>query len=436
MSGRKTLLLISSAMLLLLASLSRFWGASNVWMFWCVPVRPPGFSDLLDVLSGIQLAGSQAGSAVNSYGLVGGYPRIWTAFQALGIGAADTVWIALAMLCAYCGGIFAFARGYGRGTAVALAAVMFSPAAMLGYERANLDLGMFAVLAAALWLASYSSFIPLVPILLAAMFKIYPIVALGYLLKQPRRSFLIGAGVTLALFILYMVWIGSHAIQGMTAIPKGDLFAYGVSVVAIYAYRVGVARLQGSLIILGSYLLLYLLILLALYLSYRLHAHEKLDALPSNYLDAFRVGALIYIGTFFLGNSFNYRLVFLMFCIPQIVVWSRPDSPASREARFTLVALLASCWAIMLLRFTPEGFVLAVEELCRWALLGGLMYLFLVSTPDWIFSEVEQFFKRRERGRRVLTPEPEPYFPQGFGIAVIAAPAIPRPCAVRLVSPA
>jgi hypothetical protein len=395
-------------MAVLLGALFYFWGAANVWLLWCVPVKPPGFADLRDVLGGIQLARAGAQNTADTFGLVGGYPGIWALLGWLGLGVRDTVWAAIALFCAYAASLYVFARRYSSLTAVVMAAIIFSPAAMLGYERANLDLAMFAILSVALWLAATSSVLPVGLIVLAAMLKIYPILGLGYLLKQPRGRFLLWAGIGLGVFIIYTLAVGARAMQGMAYIPKGDDFDYGAGVIAFHVLLSGVSRLQSNLVILFSFLVLYLIVVAALFLSYRLARHARLVLYESPYMDAFRLGAIIYVGTFIQGNSFNYRLIFLVFCIPQMVIWTRRQSPVYWEARGTLVAVLASCWAAILLRILPEGPAFMMDEFANWILFSGLLYLLIVSLPDWLFIEIERFFKRYERAPRSLTPSPEP----------------------------
>ena len=49
------------------------------------------------------------------------------------------------------------------------------------------------------------------------------------------------------------------------------------------------------------------------------------------HIDAFRIGASIYVGTYLLGSSFGYRLMFLLFTIPQL-------TPMAKQFRFPAAA--------------------------------------------------------------------------------------------------
>jgi hypothetical protein len=262
--------------------------------------------------------------------------------------------------------------------------------------------------ALALWLDAASEWLPMAPIVLAAMLKVYPILGLGYLLKQPRGKFLPWTGIALSIFLIYLAFVGRGTQSILTEIPKGDLFAYGTGVTAFYLFRMGLPRAQTNVMILLSYAAVYLLALLMLFLSYKRGVHKALLQQDAPWLDAFRVGALIYIGTFIEGNSFNYRLLFLAFCIPQLAAWAQQASPVRREARATLIALIASCWCVSLLWFLPEAAVLALAQVASWALCAGLLYLTMASLPDWLFDEIQRFFEKHDRKARLRSPGSQP----------------------------
>ena len=62
-------------------------------------------------------------------------------------------------------------------------------------------------------------------------------------------------------------------------------------------------------------------------------------------LAAFRMGASIYIGTFLLGNNWDYRLAFLVLVLPQLLEWTRSSIKKHRTiALASLFGVLVSCW--------------------------------------------------------------------------------------------
>jgi hypothetical protein len=109
------------------------------------------------------------------------------------------------------------------------------------------------------------------------------------------------------------------------------------------------------------------------------------------HIDAFRMGASIYIGTYLLGSSFDYRLMFLLFTIPQLTQWlSNSDSRLRRVARITFACAMYSLWSMFLSRLlnavTPAWVQLLLDAVAKAVLVGGLTYLFVLSAPQWVQS--------------------------------------------------
>jgi hypothetical protein len=64
------------------------------------------------------------------------------------------------------------------------------------------------------------------------------------------------------------------------------------------------------------------------------------------------LGAGIYAGTFLLGNNWDYRLIFLLFTVPQLAEWTRQKNGFfTTLARITLGALIVSCWYLVLVKW-------------------------------------------------------------------------------------
>lgn len=123
---------------------------------------------------------------------------------------------------------------------------------------------------------------------------------------------------------------------------------------------------------------------------------------PARYLDAFRAGSAIYIGTFFIGSNFDYRLVFLLLTIPQLIQWVQERQALTRRlAKITLAALYLSLWhrwiLLALERLLPKDFpgsfsrALAFfpDEIANWVLFAGLIFLFFASLSAWLAFKAE-----------------------------------------------
>ena len=122
-------------------------------------------------------------------------------------------------------------------------------------------------------------------------------------------------------------------------------------------------------------------------------------------LAAFRMGASIYVGTFLLGNNWDYRLAFLIFVVPQLSQWFYSENKKQRYIAIgTMLAVILSCWHMVFLLDIPfipfdneiDRFVV-VDELINWLLLMGLAYLLAASIPSWLKQDLQKVFGSRKQ---------------------------------------
>jgi hypothetical protein len=184
-----------------------------------------------------------------------------------------------------------------------LLACLLSTATLLGMERGNTDLIIYSlVFVSALMFPKTPS---LIPILVATALKLYPVFSLViFLIKKRFLPLLLSLIATLAIFA-YM-W-DELAIIRSASLDTGDSYlTYGFMSLAAYF------SLQG----LGLAIVLCLAIfVVVLYL-------EKMKGLQRPGLEdefesnLFIAGASIYVGTFIVSSNWDYRLMFLIFCVP------------------------------------------------------------------------------------------------------------------------
>src|SRR4029453_11690354 len=97
-------------------------------------------------------------------------------------------------------------------------------------------------------------------------------------------------------------------------LPQDDEYAYGLHIVGGW-----LGRLAGS----GQVWDAALVVLTAVAaLAFRRRLGSRLAMRPSRELDFFCAGAGIYVATFALVRSADYRLAFLLLAIPQLVRWA------------------------------------------------------------------------------------------------------------------
>ncbi len=356
-----------------LSALGMTRGYHAVWEIWNIPQMTPHFADLRNLTS----AGDsiRAGfdplvqNPADPWRRPFNQPRIMQHIvSGLGISGAHTTAVGVTFIVLFVAGIFLSLPPISNATALPLAAVIFSPAVMLGIERGNHDLLMFFLVALGLaW--SGKRALSFTVLLLAAFIKLFPVFSVALFLRQNFRPFLITAALFMALFCLYLLLNSGDLARIYATTEKG----YG-------AWAYGTKAFFDPPRIWQSYMpMLVLLPAVAGLVFWRWRAGDG-EKGSSVYIDGFRVGAAIYLGTFFLGNNWDYRLMFLIFAVPQLVAWA--GEPGRRiPAIGALITLLFSCWTLAVWKI---GLVLAIaDEIANWLLFVLLLYLVLISLPAW-----------------------------------------------------
>ncbi|MBS0524093.1 MAG: hypothetical protein JSS04_10700 [Proteobacteria bacterium] len=202
-----------------------------------------------------------------------------------------------------------------------LVAAAFSSSVLLLVERGNNDLAVFALvyLAESLPLA-----IGLGVLFVAALLKLYPVLCWPALIRS--RATLVLAGVLAVAFLLLLQdELGAiHKAQ-----PLRAYLSYGSASFA-YAFKVmGHVAVPGLLI--SAVLIVAALGVLWAFGGHIRFAHdERFEARRR----LFYAGAFVFLGTFVLGSNWDYRLAFLLFCVPLLVTLE------SAVFRRTLLAIL------------------------------------------------------------------------------------------------
>jgi hypothetical protein len=138
------------------------------------------------------------------------------------------------------------------------------------------------------------------------------------------------------------------------------------------------------------YLVAFVLVMFSCYLA--LKNREFVQTGNGYYLKGFWLGAGIYIGTFLLGNNWDYRLMFLLFCIPTLIDWSiQKDKKYSLVAKITLTACMVSFWYLEIWRVLdkiglPRFVSFAIDEFANWILFTGLVFLFAKTIQQVVIS--------------------------------------------------
>jgi len=402
MNGRKVLLVIILFMLVLIGLLFRFHGYEATWHLWNIPTLMPPFIDLRVLSGGAESYRAGFNPIYNNPGDPLGrhfnLPFAWYFFFYTGIKQNDTIWIGILLAFGYLFCSWVFPRRINIPSTFLIAIVLFSPASMLAVERGNVDLFVFILCALALLFLENYMWLSAVLLMIASSLKLFPIFGLAVFLRENRSRFWVISLSIIATFLVYAILTYSNTSASFAYTEEGAELSYGVNVIPLYMEQLFSSRQLFSL-------LTFIFALSGLGLSlFAFYLGSKLNLLPtkeSRHISAFRLGAMIYTGTFVIGNNWDYRLIFLIFTIPQLAEWAT-TSPARKPAQWTLVSLVIACWYLINIRIfgsVPIGEYIAylLDQISKWGLFAGLCYFFLASAPDWLKAEIHKAFKSHKK---------------------------------------
>jgi hypothetical protein len=231
---------------------------------------------------------------------------------------------------------------------------------------------------------------------LSIVFKIFPLFAIGIYLDKIKNKlplYTLGAVVFTGLYF-GLTW--QNMLHIFSTTQKGNDLSYGLNVAFDYmTATMGTAFSIPSMI---PYTLAFILLILAVYLGFR--QRGQLVDIDLRHLRAFWAGAGVYIGTFLLGNSWDYRFMFTLLAVPALAEWVRQKGGgAVKIARITVIALLISCWYLVLQKWfgttsSAYNVVYAIDEIANWTLYFGLICLYIASLPQWLVEETHNFLTR------------------------------------------
>lgn len=385
--SRIPILLLSAISLTCLGLLLVFYGYEATWRLWNVPIMTPHFADLRTITHAVDAWSMGLDPMLENpgdpWGRTLNYPRLWQLFYYLGLGPEHTAALGTIVILAFFSGACLILADVSRPVLLLAMGALLSPAAMFGMERGNTDLFIFLVVALAIVLNRERPLVSLSAVLLAYTMKLFPVFASALLLSQARQRFMQLLSVTLLLVLCYAALTWSDILQIREGTPRSTQLSYGLNILWM---RFMAENLQlGFLVRVGS----WLLALAAMVWMLLDKSRPGVGAAHSLHLDAFRAGAAIYVGTFLVGNNWDYRLVFLVFTLPQLWAWSRNAEASVRYlALGVLLAAFISLWHLRILtlvQYLPNGYAFGfyLDELANWVLFLGLARLLVLSLPDW-----------------------------------------------------
>jgi hypothetical protein len=234
-----------------------------------------------------------------------------------------------------------------RELGLGLAALLCPFAIGFALERANIDIAVFLVGAAGVWLTARPGFQRYAGYALylgAGLLKFYPAILLCTLARErPRMALGLAtlSALTIMLFIA-LFWADLLRIPALLPSPSFSNNMFGAIILPLAtAYYLGLAPAAVAIMTL-------MLTVLATAAAVRFAGSLRPLIAPvewNTYPFAFlAVGALLIVGTFFTQANIAYRAVFLLFLLPGLLRLRDKGGKTKRIFSFTLETLFLCLW--------------------------------------------------------------------------------------------
>ena len=362
----------------------------GAWVIWNIPTLQPSFIDARIITASAESHElgfkPEIENPQDPYGRLFNLPSAWKLLFLTKINQMHTDLFAGILIATFFVGLIGFAHRLKGFSALLLSLCAFSPPVFLAFERGNVDLFIFFLCGLSLTWAGRSRLFSVLFLWIGGILKIYPVFGLISIFDLDKKSL----GKYAAFFLLALGLYGMLTFDGFrqafSNTEVGFDISYGLGVLPYYIEAItgnyGKALIAGLM----SIVVVILIVTFSLYLW--VDSAYSLKGKDSYHLSAFRCGAGIYIGTFLLGNNWDYRLIFLLFTLPQLVDWMRQN----KVSKYTLMAVLVSFLYLWLVLFLPFAYFL--DELANWFVFAGLFYLAVFSLSEWVKNEIHLFLER------------------------------------------
>lgn len=394
-------------MWLLLLGSFKYYGYMRTWELWNVPVNVRYvFLDFRLIPGGAESFRNGFEPSIENpydpYQRIFNYPTFWRLFFYTNITQADTIWIVILMLILYFVSVVLFPQKLSAPGALGMLLIIFSPASMLLYERGNVDLIVFFLCVLIVLVAKNSAYWTSALIIFGGFVKVFPLFGVTVLLREPKRKFFLLAVACLLPMLVYGFLTFERQSVVWDTYMRGQEASYGTFVLlfrfASYfqAYFPNLFSFDQWKVALEA-VAIFLIILASIP---AVRNAQALQALHERNLAAFRMGASVYVGTFLLGNNWDYRLAFLVLVIPQLFEWFYAENKTHRSISVAAAAaVILSCWHFLALIDIPlipfddqEDRIMVFDEVINWLLFSGFVYLLAASLPDWLREALQKVF--------------------------------------------
>jgi hypothetical protein len=411
--------------LIIIASLSLYFASIYIASFFVrrtyfwrqlgVPALNPLFGDLRLVIWGLECTRKSYDTAVlnscdDSSGWFG-YPRIWLTLSGLGLEQRHLIIAGIALALLFYLAILSLVGRLNYSEGILYSLFLCSPPIMLLIERGNMDILIFLLLSLSETILSFRTNLTIrtfayILVIYSAFLKLLSVFSLAVILRERKKVSISLLIFFSSIFVLYYLmniedmqkisnaFIGNRGIAGEGFSFGYKVFLFKLKRIKEYTFNEDFFTLKLFSLKLEVFVI-FLFFLWVLWFLIRVTSHfikwlkhdieipVKAPVLSNHkYIDGFRIGSSIYLGAFLMGWSFDYRLVFWLFTIPQIIDWIKiDDEKLGYLSSFALLGILGSL-------YLSSSSFLGFDEILNWLLFGYFAYAFLLTISEWLKSEV------------------------------------------------
>ena len=348
------------------------------WSAYGVDHRAPAFLDLRVVTAGADAA--RAGLdpiAENPHDPLQrpmNHPRVWTLLRHVGLSEHHTVPLGFCLTALFLAAVLTMVGRLTIREAIFYAVLVCSPAALMAIERGNVDVLLFCLLsgAALLVVRARTRVLAYAVVFLCAMLKLFPVFGFALALRERLRTGVIVLATAAAAFAAYLFVTRHDVATVISNSIQGVFLSFGRKVFFERLRDGGVALNPNAY----SAVAVLIVLAVALFIAMRV----RLPNPTPGAMEKMLIGCGIYCGSFVLLSNFNYRLIFLLLAVPQLLAWRGEGGKARRFADAALFILaLAFCLSGQL-----RSSLFLLKEGANWLIFAASTGILLQVALDWL----------------------------------------------------
>jgi hypothetical protein len=409
----------------LLAYFALLWVANLKLMpyykFWKklgVPATRPSFLDLRGVLSGFECTRLGYDVLLENpcdpweRGII--YPRFWWKFTWLGLDQSHTFLLAILLVLLFYATTFFLIGKLNVFEGVIYTLILCSPSVMFVIEKGNIDLfiyflhfiSLIMVQSRKLWLRILGYIWLIIPILL----KILSFFSFTIILKEKKNTFIFWFSSLIMISLLYIYSIKDEIFVSQKGLQLRIKYSFNYQILLSKINSVlNIENIFGNKfnLIWAFLLIISIIVLMIITIKVLLGIFNDINKLPnwsddlkysadgnfykSLFLDSFRMGSCFYLGTFIVTVSWDYKLIFLIFTVPQIIAWTKQNNQLSLPSSFALLGIVATLY------LSSFQYKWLLDEVINWSIWFYFIYAFVLTLPKWIKTPLHNLISAKAK---------------------------------------